>query len=153
RRIVLRGIGAIMTIICLVGIYFSGSRLGFVGAIAAFGTYLFLFGIRYWRTHRKSLLGPALIAFYPASMTTLMAGIAISPRLSAMVIGRRSTDASTQAHFDQWQMGLPMIIKNPFVGYGYANGAYKLAFVNPGGELTIDTFYLSILLEVGVPGF
>ncbi|WP_308910192.1 O-antigen ligase family protein [Pseudokordiimonas caeni] len=152
RRMILRGVGAIMTIICLVGIYFSGSRLGFVGAIAAFGTYLFLFGLRYWRTHRKSLIGPALIAFYPATMTTLLVGIAVSPRLSAMVIGGSSTDASTQARFDQWQMGLPMIMKNPFIGYGYANGAYKLGFVNPGGELTIDTFYLSILLETGVPG-
>jgi O-antigen ligase len=73
-------------------------------------------------------------------------------RLRARVWGTGAQQASTDSRIDQWNMAIPKIIKNP-IGYGWARGARTLGFTNGDGVLTIDSYYLNILLEVGILGF
>ncbi len=61
--------------------------------------------------------------------------------------------ASTTARWTQWEQGLPYILKNPVLGYGVRQGAIVLNFRNPAGERTIDSYWLSLLLDTGVVGF
>jgi hypothetical protein len=45
-----------------------------------------------------------------------------------------------------------MILKHPW-GYGSGNGAVALGVTNPAGDISIDTYYMSIGLDYGVLGF
>src|SRR3546814_4442316 len=45
-----------------------------------------------------------------------------------------------------------MILKNPW-GFGADQGAAALGYLTPAGEITLDSYYLTIGLDYGVAGF
>jgi O-antigen ligase len=49
-------------------------------------------------------------------------------------------------------LGAKKFLEWPF-GYGIGQGAATLDYVNEGGLVTIDTYYLLVLLEYGLLGF
>src|SRR3546814_13976728 len=51
-----------------------------------------------------------------------------------------------------FQSGIPMILKNPW-GFGADQGAAALGYLTPAGEITLDSYYLTIGLDYGVAGF
>ena len=59
---------------------------------------------------------------------------------------------STQSRLDQWAVGLPKVLQNP-IGTGIGQGGQTLGWTNLAGTLTIDSYWLSVLLEIGVVGF
>lgn len=48
--------------------------------------------------------------------------------------------------------GIPKILSHPW-GYGFGRSAEILGFTNGLGVLTIDTYYLSVALDLGIVGF
>lgn len=133
-------------------IFYTDSRLGVVTALCSAVFYLLIWALLRWRQDRKSLFGPAIVLAYPAIFAGFIAATFLVGRLRAEVWGNGPQQASTESRIEQWRMAIPKIFENP-VGYGLGQGANELGFRNLAGVLTIDSYFLSILLEIGVVGF
>jgi hypothetical protein len=132
-------------------IILTDSRLGFVGLFLAILIYLLAWGALRWKRDPSSMFGPAVVMTYPA----LFAGFIISTffvgRLRALVWGTGAQAASTESRTDQLAMGLPLVLKHPW-GYGFGRAAETLGY-RGDDLLTIDSYYLSVALELGIIGF
>lgn len=153
RNVFLRGFGLAVAIAILPAQYLSGSRLGMVGSITVFLSIIALFVVRIWRTNKQSMIGPFLLLLLPFGFAAFALAFASSPRLRALTIGGGEHQASTDSRFEMWTMGLPRILERPLFGHGPGLGAETLGFTNLAGVLTIDTYWLSALLEFGIIGF
>ena len=152
KEIVLKLFMIITIFVIFYGIFASGSRLGLIGAIVSIANYSFIISLRNMHLNSRSLLGPALLTLYPVSLITFIILITSSTTLSNKILGGSGHSASTNARFDMWSKGIPLISERPIFGYGLAMGAQTLNWRDPAGVLTIDTYILSILLETGLVG-
>jgi hypothetical protein len=130
----------------------SGSRLGMVGVLSGIMLYTLFWAILHWRRHKGSIVGPTILAAYPAAAMAVVAASFFVTRLRRMVWGGGATQASNASRHAQIDMGIPKIIHNP-VGHGIGEAASVLGFHGGGNTLTIDNYYLSVALEYGVVGF
>jgi hypothetical protein len=144
--------GAIFIPVAVWMILLTDSRLGVVAALASVMFYLLIWALLRWRQHQRSIFGPAVVIAYPLIFTAFVAATFLVGRLRAQVWGDGSQQASTESRFEQWDMGLPKVARNP-IGHGVGQGADVLGFTNAAGVITIDSYFLSILLEIGVVGF
>jgi hypothetical protein len=133
-------------------ILLTDSRLGVVAGCASAMFYLLIWGALRWRQRKESLFAPALVLSYPAIFAAFIAATFLVDKLRYKFWGRGSQQASTQGRIDQWELGIPKVIANP-IGHGVGQGADALGFTNLAGDLTIDSYWLSVLLEIGVAGF
>jgi hypothetical protein len=133
-------------------IFMTDSRLGVVTALCSLVFYLLIWAVLRWKQERQSLFGPAVVLAYPAIFSGFVASTFFIGRLRAEVWGNGPQQASTESRLEQWRMAIPKIIHNPF-GNGLGQGGAELGFFNGAGVLTIDSYYLSVLLELGVMGF
>jgi O-antigen ligase len=104
-----------------------------------------------WRTRKNSLVGIAVSLSYPAVMVAAVIASFMFHAIRVKIWGGGAQAGSTEARVTQMHMGLPLIAKNP-LGYGMGKAASVLNFRLPGGQLTIDNYYLSLALEFGVLG-
>ncbi len=153
RGLLLRTLGLVTAIAILPAQYLSGSRLGMVGSITVFMAVMSLYVFRVWKADKRSMLGPFLVMLLPVLLAGFVAAIAASPRLRALTIGGGAQQASTDSRFEMWVQGIPRIFERPLFGHGAGLGAETLGFTNLAGVLTIDTYWLSALLEFGIVGF
>lgn len=128
------------------------ARLGAVGFLMAHAIYGLYWGVRRWMTNRTSLLGPALTLAYPALLSLFGLAVSTIGRLRTMVLGTEAQAASNQAREAQYALAPGRIMANP-LGYGPGRAGNALGYRNAGGEGTIDTYYVSIVLDYGVMGF
>jgi hypothetical protein len=133
-------------------ILLTDSRLGLVAALASVLFYLLIWAMLRWRQERSSVFGPAIVLTYPAIFVGFVAATFFIKRLHNEIWGNGSQNASNESRIDQWMMAIPKVAKNP-LGYGIGRGADVLGFTNLAGTLTIDSYYISVLLELGVLGF
>jgi len=129
----------------------TDSRLGMIGCLLSYLLYGMIAAGRLWKQKRSSLLGPAVSLGYPAIFCLAVAATFFVGKLRVKVWGGGAQQASSGARLAQYQMGIAKFVHNPF-GYGIGMGAETLDF-RPFGELTIDTYYISIALEYGLLGF
>lgn len=132
--------------------YLSGSRLGMVGALTVFALLGVLYAVRAWRNDRRSMYGPFLILLLPFGFMAFAAAFASSRRLRVMTIGGGQHQASTDSRLEMWAMSPPKLLERPLFGHGPGRAAETLGFTNPSGTLTIDSYWLSALLEFGAVG-
>jgi O-Antigen ligase len=131
----------------------SGSRSGAVGLIGTILMYAFFFSVRRWRRDNRSLLAPLLALGYPIGAAAMVLATFFVGRLRAAVWGNNAVQqASTQARYEQISAGMPKVIKHPW-GYGISRAAEVVGWVSPGGEPSIDSFYLTVVVEYGIQGF
>lgn len=64
--------------------------------------------------------------------------------------GGVSASNSTQSRIDQIEMAWPKIMKRPATGYGTGRSTRVLGFW--GRTLTLDNYYLTLALDLGLPG-
>lgn len=148
----LRVAGLATSIAVLPAQFLSGSRLGMVGTLVIFVLLGTVYCVRTWRQDRRGVWKPLIIAALPTFLMLFFVAYAASPRLQALTIGGGQHQASTDGRMIQLGMAIPKIIERPF-GYGVGLAGEALGFRNLAGVLTIDSYYLSLLLEVGVAGF
>jgi hypothetical protein len=147
RLLAMAALGATLYLIIL-----TDARLGAVGFFLAGIGYSFLWAVRRWKRERESLFAPLIVIAYPAFFGLFIAATLTVGRLRRMVWGGGEHQASTDARTQQYLGGFDILTTNP-IGHGIGMGAERLGFRNPGGVLTIDTYYLTIALEYGVIGF
>lgn len=136
----------------LSAMYLSGARSGMIGFFMAVFLYGGFAAFRHWRNQRQSLIGVSTLAMMPVAGVIFVALAITWPRLHAMTIGGGQHAASSDARAAQWAMGWPKILANP-IGHGAGTGGDVLGYFNLGGGGTIDTYYVSLLLEYGFIGF
>ncbi|MGF1545093.1 MAG: O-antigen ligase family protein, partial [Parvularculaceae bacterium] len=99
---------------------------------------------------------PRLARFRPMIGLAACAVILVSPVMAvgAMALiggsGGQSASNSTEARVEQIKQAWPKILKRPVLGYGVGRAARILGFWGRG--LTIDNYYLSLALELGLLG-
>ncbi|MDB5424548.1 MAG: hypothetical protein JWQ29_1964 [Phenylobacterium sp.] len=130
----------------------TDSRLGVVSCLVALVLYLLFWAILRWRRIKDSVFAPAIVFAYPAFFCVMVAATFTIGKLRAKVWGNGAQDASTESRKLQWAMGIPKFISHPF-GHGMGRAGAKLGFVSPSGVGTIDSYYLSMLLDIGILGF
>lgn len=150
--LVLRVAGAVLVPLSSWVILLTDSRLGFVAACASVLFYLLFWGLLRWRQNKQSLLAPALVLSYPAVFVGFMMATFTVGRLRSEFWGTGQQQYSTQGRLDQWALGMPKVLMNP-LGYGIGRGGSVLGYKNLAGVGTIDSYWLSVLLEIGVAGF
>ena len=123
--------------------------IGFFMSVFLYGTFA---AVRHWRRRRHSLVGITSLAMLPIAATIFVFLAITWPRLHNMTIGGGQHQPSTEAREAQWASGWPKVFRNP-IGHGVARAGETLGYANGAGVLTIDTYYLSLLLEYGFAGF
>lgn len=132
--------------------YFSGSRSGMVGAVAVISVYAILVSARFWLRNRKRLIATVLLALAIFAAIAAVGALLSSNRAQTALFGGGQHQASNEGRLEQFRAGLPMSLARPLFGYGIGLGAEALGFRNLGGILTIDSYLLSLILEVGYVG-
>ena len=140
-------------LVCLLLILGGAAATASRGAVLAIGLALCASGSfflwRFMKTANAWRFKPA-VAFLAA--LTLLASPAIGAGAWKMVTGEpgASTARSSQGRIDQIEQAWPKIMQRPIGGYGSGRAARVLGFW--GTTLTIDNYYLTLALDVGLPG-
>ena len=147
-------IAAIISIpILLYGCFLTDSKLGTVGCLVGIVLYGFAVAFQNWRKNKQSIVAATVVFSYPAGLCLVAAALMFVGRFRRIILGDSSHSSSTDARFTQYEMGFQRLLEWPF-GYGIGMGGDALGFgINTHGMMTIDTYYLSIVLEYGVLGF
>ncbi len=136
----------------LAALYFTGARSAMVGFFLTVFAYGGFAAVRAWQRNRGSLVPVTILTMWPLAALAFFALSLTWTRLHNMTYGGAQHSPSSAAREAQWSMGVPMIEGNP-IGHGPGRGGGTLGYTNLGGDLTIDTYYLSLLLEYGLVGF
>ncbi len=145
--------GVLVTDACLIGVFCSGSRGGYMASIFATAAFSALLVGRSARFDRRSLAPVLLAVVAVAGFATLIGLIEFSTRIRNSVTGGGADYYSNEARYEQWQLGIPRILSNPITGHGFDLSGEVVGYHAETGMGTIDSYVLSTLVETGVPGF
>lgn len=138
------GLGAI-----LAGAIFTSSRAAFLAimvSMSAMGGVLTIRAIQNVAyTRWRPVVGLAVLSLIVASPIVAVVG-----QKFIAGEGGQSASNSSQARLDQIEQAWPKILKRPVGGYGVGRSTKVLGFWGQG--LTIDNYYLSLALDLGLPG-
>jgi hypothetical protein len=153
RRLFVKVIAAACFIGSWVAIYYSESRLGFVGGFAGMALMLLLAAVRLYRDKTiNSMLQPVAFLAGPLIGMSVILLSFVSGRVRTIVWGAQHTVGSDQSREFQYHVGMQKLLQWPF-GYGSGQAATQIGQANPDGSLNIDTYYMMIALDFGVLGF
>jgi hypothetical protein len=150
-KILTRGLAVISIPFILYIVYLSGSRLGLVGAFVGLALSGFLWTALRWRDDRTSFISPLITMAFPLVFGAAVASTFVVSGIRHIVWNGAGASQSTFARNMQYHMAWPKILARPW-GYGIGNAADVLGFA-PFGILSIDSYYLTIVLDFGVVGF
>ena len=102
---------------------------------------------------RTDITGAALTYGYPALASAAIVLIMSVDALRLRILGGGGSQVSNDARQVQFDMAPPVLMRSPVFGFGGGRGADALGFTTPGGQVTIDTYILSIVLDYGIVGF
>lgn len=134
---------------CLMVMYLTNARSAILGALVAFVLYPLYYAIRRRSQHERSIVGASLLMAYPMMLAATAALVLFWPRAHVMVLGGGQHQSSSDARAEQWRMGIPKLMTHPF-GYGVGRGNEALGFVNLAGKGTVDTYYLTVMMDSGI---
>lgn len=152
RKFVTKAAAALTIVLMFYNISKTDSRLGMVGGSIAILLFILFWGVVKWKRDPDSLLGPSAVFAFPATALTFVTASLFWRRLYVMLWGSGAAQASTDARQTQMNIALPKIASHPW-GYGFNQGAGVVGYVDGGGNLTLDSYYLTLALDLGVLGF
>ncbi|HEY1928464.1 MAG TPA: O-antigen ligase family protein [Caulobacteraceae bacterium] len=130
----------------------ANARSGMFGWLISFVLYGAYWGYRRWRFDRTSLFGALVFFGYPLAGVLTVIPVLFVGRIHAMFFGSGLAVASGNARKEQWALGWPKALRHPW-GYGVGRSADVVGWLSPGGFNSIDTYYLTVLVEYGFVGF
>lgn len=147
---VVRVISFVLILLSILVLYKTGARSAFVGIAAEIIVALILYLKWVVVTKKASVLGWLVIISYPVF---ILLGFFIFYLTIDFFVGQTAGEvSSTNARFIMWEKGLSIIMDSPVFGFGSGSAGYVLNFIGGSGFLTIDSYYLSILLNYGYLG-
>lgn len=150
--LILRILGFAYIPLALMLIELADSRMGNVAMLSAILFYVLIWATLRWRSHKQSLIAPALVLLYPAILGSALLGTFFVGRLRNAVWGGGAKAGSTEARSLQWDLAIPKVITHPF-GHGLGQAARKVGYVNPAGKGSLDSYYINMLMDFGPLGF
>lgn len=139
---------AALAVIALAAIT-TNSRGAMLVMVLSLGSMSALLGYRFLKRAAAS-------QWRPFAGLIVLCCVVVSPvaAVGALAIisgeGGQSAANSTQSRADQMEMAWPKIVKRPVGGYGTGRAARVLGYW--GRTLTIDNYYLTLALDLGLPG-
>lgn len=130
----------------------TDSRLGMIGFFASILIYALLWGVKRWRRDSHGLVAPALVLTYPVIVAAFFALTLIWRRLQVMVWGGGPQQASNDARAIQWASAVREFKEWPF-GSGLGEAGELVGYFDQAGRLSLDSYYITILLDFGLIGF
>jgi len=127
------------------------ARLGVVGFLASCLLYILFWGIGRFTSKRGDLFGAAVVYGYPAFFAAFMVAVFSVHRLRILVLGGGEAQSSNEARASQISTGIPNIFRNP-IGHGVGEAANYVGTYGGGDFITIDNYYLTLGLDVGIIG-
>lgn len=126
----------------------TGSRSG-VGGLAAVLSLCVVFGaVRLAKATRNAAASALYIL---AAVAFVMVAAIVLYFLMEFIVGRTTREFNSgMVRLAMWQEGLSKIADRPLLGYGQDTAAGVLGFVGSHGIITIDSYFLSVLLDGGV---
>lgn len=130
----------------------TGARSGMIGfTIGVFG-YAAYWSYRRWRKSPNDLIGSAAIFSFPVAALGFL-GLALTwPRLRVLTFGGGQHSFSNNAREIQWEIARSRLLENP-IGHGAGTGGRVIGFRNGQGDITLDSFYITLLMDYGLIGF
>lgn len=132
-------------------IVLTHARLGIVGWLAAHVVFIFLWSWKRWATKPRDLIGPAFSLAFPFAATALLVAMFTVPAVHVRTIGGGSTGFSDQARQQQYHLFWPKLVQNP-LGYGSGQSGGILNFRSPGGQYTVDSYFITTGIDYGLVG-
>ena len=149
RTLFYRIMGSVAVILDGLALWKTGSRTGIVVLI---GLGFLAAAWKIWLVLKRSKdyrVVALLFAVLPVILAIAALGFFV---INHLFQGRSSEEASsTVTRIVQLDLGIPLILNHPLLGYGPGTGAILLDIRNESGLPTIDNYYLSIALESGLP--
>ena len=144
-----RWLWVIALLIILGGIFSTNARAAIVASVIGMGAVTVVLGHRIMRDKRMMRFRP-LIGL--AVLYTVAASPVVAIGAHHLITGEAGTSAarSSQARLDQIEMAWPKIVKRPVGGYGTGRAASLIGYW--GRTLSVDNYYLSLAVEIGLPG-
>ena len=139
-------------IMCMLAMYWTNARSGMIGVFGSLFGYTFFRVFRGYLRDRQSMTASSALYAFPVAAAIFAILLVAWPRLHVAVLGGGAQQASSDARAKQWSTGVVIIAKQP-LGHGSASSGVTLNYRNSAGDITVDTYYLSMLLEYGVVGF
>jgi O-antigen ligase len=140
------------TLLMAVEMYLTGSRSAMLALLMTPLTYALLVAWRVRLQNPSSITASLGVFSYPIAAISLALTVVFWRRLHVLVIGGGQHASSTNARETQWAMGWPKIASRP-LGHGVGRSGDTLGYFNPGSDApTVDTYYLTLLLDYGVLG-
>ncbi len=133
-------------------IFTTDSRLGVIGFFASLFLYGFFWGVKKWMHDRHTLIAPTVVLAYPAVIAAFIGLSLVWRRLEVMMWGGGPQQASNIARQFQWTSGMNELKQWPF-GYGIGQAGEIVGYYDQAGRLSLDSYYLTVLLDLGVAGF
>lgn len=147
-----RGLLIGLWVIIATVMFYTNTRIAAVGFVLSHVGYAFLWGVRRWHSDPTSIAGPALIMGFPAIVAGLIFVVLSSRTLTIRILGGGQHQSSNDARETQWDMAIPHILENP-LGHGAGMSGNTLQYFNGAGTLTVDSHFITTLLDFGVIGF
>lgn len=143
-------LGLIVALALLAGLAVSQSRTATVAGAAAFSITAIMLATNFARNSQKAgaVLSGTLILSPILAATTYITVIIIGD----FIVGRSHVESgSTSARVDMLYEGIKLAMDSPLLGFGQGLGPITLNFTNGDGLMTLDNFYLILVLDGGFP--
>ena len=152
RTLFKRLFGAAVVAFCCAGIFVSGSRGGILSFLVASATFISLFVIRNRLMQPRGLAWPLFGMVGVAGAVVVGLAITLVGRIHGVVTGGGAGTMSDDGRREQWRLGWPHILANPITGHGYDMSGTVIGWAPaPGAPPSVDSYALTLLVEMGVP--
>jgi len=129
----------------------TGSRSVMPALIVELGVLLVMMIFIFLKNNKSSFLGWLYIVLSPVVL--IGGALMVLVGRQTFMGGSDLAYSSTQARFEMWDLGLERIASSPFqglIGFGHSTAT---EVINWHGGASIDTYFLSVLIETGIIGF
>lgn len=145
-----RLLGALVIPVMLAGIYVTHTRSTLLAIGVAMITIVTLLGLRAMNQRGHFAASVAGAFTLVATMFSLLGLIGIGIEMAA---GQNSGEVgSSIARMIMLKRGVTLAFESPLLGYGSGMAAFTLGLLPGFTRLTIDSHYLTVALESGLPG-
>jgi len=150
RSAIIRLLSALALPLSFYCILTTDARLGVVGFLVSFLLYILFWGLGRFANNRRDIVGATVVYGYPAFFAAFMVAVLSIHRLRILVLGGGEQQSSNDARVSQMSAGIPNVLKNPF-GHGLAQAGNYVG-LSSTDFITIDNYYLTIALDIGIIG-
>ena len=133
---------------CLFCIWAADSRTSIITAGMIIGLYGLIHGVLFVIRNPNSDMRPVVMLFIACMVMIIPLGVAYG--LHQMDWRNAYGEAGTRSI--QIRMAIPKVMDRPVIGYGAGLAGLVLDYRSNGRDPTIDNYYLSVVLDAGIPG-